>query len=84
MIYGNTDHWPAETYPTHHLPPIGIKIGQNGEPDLVAEITTLLIAPEATGHDEAMRVRYRCQHSLSGAMDFSRVLLLEILFPDDV
>ena len=40
------------------------------------------IAPEATGHNEAMCVRYRHQHSLSGAMDFSQVLLPEILFPD--
>ena len=40
------------------------------------------IAPEAPGRDEATRVRYRHQHSLSGAMDFSRVLLPEILFPD--
>ena len=40
------------------------------------------IAPEAPGRDEATRVRYRHQHSLSGAMDFSRVLPPEIVFPD--
>ena len=60
MIYGNTDHWPAEAYPT----------------------ILHAIAPEAPGRNEATRVRYRHQHSLSGAMDFSRVLPPEILVPD--
>ena len=36
----------------------------------------------ATGCNRAMHFRYRYQHSLSGAMDFSWVLLSEILFPN--
>jgi hypothetical protein len=41
------------------------------------------IVIEAPGCDEAMCIRYMHQQSLLGAMEFSRVLLLEILFPDD-